>query len=70
VQQPQPQEELDMIILRTKIGADPVTYTYDGTSVTHIVSDADQNALAAVLKVVDVTEAQLIKCNGGALPPM
>jgi len=64
-------KEQDVIILSTKLdGKTTTTWTYDGTSVKHIVSATDQNALAKVLPVVEVTPAQLEKFNGGTTPAM
>lgn len=64
-------EQQDMIILATKSAqGQTLTFTYDGTSVKHIVGEADQAALAKVLPVVSVTLAQVERFNGGSLPPM
>lgn len=60
-------KEKDMVILSTKDASGAtVTFTYDGTTVHHIVSDVDQNAFAKVLPVVDVTPAQFTEISGVA----
>jgi len=67
-----PVEETDMIVLSTKLdGKTVTTYTYNGETVRHIVSDADNTAMVAKLgPAVPVTPKQLQTFNGGQLPPM
>jgi hypothetical protein len=66
----QPKETPEMIILRTKVNGAVVTFLYGAGGCRHITNPENQAALAKVLPVVDVTEDQVVKCNGGSLPPM
>jgi hypothetical protein len=68
---PQPAtKEQDMVIVQVRDAAGHVvTFTYDGTTLHHIVSPADQDAFAKVLPVVPITTAQFQELSGGRLPP-
>lgn len=65
-----PAKDASMIILHCTVNGQSLTYTYDGTTVNHIVGEADQAALGAVLPMATVTQAQLEKFAGGTIPSM